>query len=443
MKSTRRMALLLILCSCGLSLVWGSFIVHSSSGGLTDFKAVYYGSRCLVLHADPYKNADFLRVYLADGGKIPSEPMMADLFRRAVLVCVNLPTTLFFVIPFAWLPLLPAYLLWALLMTAGLTLAGFLMWDLTADTSPRLALALICILVANCVILFADGNTACIVISLCVVSVWCFLQDRFATAGILCLALSLAIKPHDAGLVWLYFLLAGGIYRKRALQTLIVTIALCLPAMLWVSHVVPHWLPELRSNLHAAAARGGLNDPGPAAVGFHHPDPIISLQAVLSVFRDDPHIYVPASLLISAALLLLWSVTTLRLRFSPRRAWLALAAIAALTMLVTYHRQHDAKLLLLTVPACAMLWTRRGPASWFALLANSAAIVVTGDIPATGLTILTGHLPLGSGFFAHLKTAILVRPAPVILLAVAIFYLWVYIRHSGPDPADAADSKSA
>jgi hypothetical protein len=443
MKSTRRMALLLILCSCGLSLLWGSFIAHSSSGGLTDFKAVYYGSRCLILHADPYKDAEFLRVYRAEGEKIPSEPMMADLFRRAVLVCVNLPTTLFFVIPFAWLPLAPAYLLWALLMTAGLTLAAFLMWRLAADTSPRVSLALVCILVANCVILFADGNTACIVISLCVVSVWCFLQDRFVAAGILCLALSLAIKPHDAGLVWLYFLLAGGIYRKRALQTLLVTIALCLPAVLWVSHVVPHWLPELQSNMQAASARGGLNDPGPAAIGFHHPDPIISLQAVLSVFRDDPRIYVPASLLISAALLLLWSVATLRLRFSRQRAWLALAAIAALTMLVTYHRQHDAKLLLLTVPACAMLWARRGPIGWFALLANSTAIGITGDIPATALTILTGHLPLGAGFFGHLKTAVLVRPAPIILLAVAIFYLWIYMRHSGPDPAGGMDSESA
>ena len=37
----------------------------------------------------------------------------------------------------------------------------------------------------------------------------------------MCLAISLMLKPHDAGLVWLYFLLAGGIYRKRALQALV------------------------------------------------------------------------------------------------------------------------------------------------------------------------------------------------------------------------------
>ena len=442
MESKRRTALLLILLSSGLSILWGSYLAHNSSGGLADFKAVFYGARCLIQHRDPYQDTEFLRVYRQDGLDIPADPMMADLFRRAVLVCVNLPTTLFFLIPFAFLPLAPAYLLWALLMTAGLNLAGFLMWDLAAIKSPRTSLFLVCFLAANCVILFADGNAACVVISLCVVAVWCFLQNRFVPAGILCLALGLAIKPHDAGLVWLYFLLAGGLYRKRALQTILVTSLLCLPAVLWVSHVVPHWLPELKSNLQAAALRGALNDPGPAAVSFHHPDPIVSLQALLSVFRDDPRFYGPAALLISVALLILWAIATLRSRISPARAWLALASISALTMLVTYHRQHDAKLLLLTIPACAMLWAEGGRKAWFALIATTAGIVLTGDIPSTGLSILAGNVSVEPGFFGHLKAALLVRPAPIILLVMAAFYLWVYWQRALPDtgPAGAAES---
>jgi hypothetical protein len=438
MKSMRRIALILILCSTGLSVLWGSFIARNSSGGFADFRAVYHGARCLVERADPYNSAEFLRVFQADGWKIPAEPMMADLFRRAVLVCVNLPTTLFLILPFAHLPLVLACLLWALLMTASLTLAAFLIWSLASNQAPTASLFLICFLLANCVILFADGNSACLVIGLSVVAVWCFLQDRFVLAGILCLAFSLAIKPHDAGLVWLYFLLAGGVQRKRALQTLLVTIVLCVPAVLWVSHVAPGWLTELRSNLQAASAHGGLNDPGPGAIGFHHPDPIINLQAFISVFDDDPRIYVPASYLVSAALLLPWIFSTLRSRFSQHRAWLALAAISAITMLVTYHRQHDAKLLLLTVPACALLWAKRGPIGWFALLANSAALFVTADIPATSLTVLTGHVPPGDGFFSHLKAALLVRPAPLILLVIAIFYLWIYLHHTSDDPTSAA-----
>jgi hypothetical protein len=428
MKRSRRTALFLILCSCGLSVLWGSFVAHSYASGSTDFELVFYGSRCLIDHTDPYRSADILAAYLGDGQQIPTEPMMADLFRHAVLVSVNLPTTLFFVIPFAWMPLHSAYLLWALLMTVGLALASFLMWDLAAAKSSHVALFLVCVLAANCVILFANGNTACIVISLCVIAVWCFLQDRFVPAGLICLALGLAIKPHDAGLVWLYFLLAGGVYRKRAWQTLTVEIAICLPAVLWVNHIVPNWLPELRANLHLAGMPGGLNDPGPAAIGFHHQDAIISLQTVISVFRDDPRIYIPISLLVAGALMLMWIVVTLRSQASERNAWIALAAIAPLTMLVTYHRQHDAKLLLLTIPACALLWSERGVAGWLAILANSAAIVITSDIPATYLSILTSHQSVGAGFFGELKAALLVRPTPIALLFLACFYLWVYMK---------------
>lgn len=440
MPITRRTALVWILLCSGISVLWGSFLAHSSSGGLADFKAVFYGARCLIHHADPYQATEFLRIYQADGQAIPSDPMMADLFRRAVMVCINLPTTLFFLIPFAVLPLKAAYLLWALLMAAGLNLAGFLMWDLAARNSARISLFLVCFLAANCVILFADGNAACVVISLCVIAVWCFLENRFVPAGIMCMALSLLIKPHDAGLVWLYFLLAGGVQRKRALQTLLVTAALSVPAFLWVTYVAPHWFAELGSNLQLASLHGGLNDPGPASLGFHHPDPIISLQAVLSIFHDDPSFYAPAALILCVALLVLWAIATLRSRILPQRhgAWLALAVIATLTMLITYHRQHDAKLLLLTIPACALLWAQGGVKGWFAVAATTAGIGITGDIPSTGLSILASHVQAGDGFFNHLKAAILVRPAPIILLIMAIFYLWVYWHPTGSN-AQAQD----
>jgi Glycosyltransferase family 87 len=431
MKRSRRTALFLILLSCGLSVLWGSSVAHSYTSGGTDFALVFYGSRCLIDHTDPYRSADILAAYLGDGQQIPTEPIIADLFRRTILISVNLPTTLFFVIPFAWMPLHSANLLWALLMTVGLALASFLMWDLAAAKSSSATLFLVCVLAANCVILFANGNTACIVISLCVIAVWCFLRDRFVPAGLICLTLGLAIKPHDAGLVWLYFLLAGGVYRKRALQTLAVAIAICLPAVLWVSRIAPNWLPELRANLHLIGGSGGLNDPGPAAIGFHQPDAIISLQALISVFRNDPLIYIPISLLVAGALVLLWIVVTLRSQASERNAWIALAAIAPLTMLVTYHRQHDAKLLLLTIPACALLWSERGVAGWLALLTNSAAILISADIPATYLSIITSHQSVGAGFFGELKAALLVRPIPIALLFLACFYLGVYMKQIG------------
>jgi hypothetical protein len=415
--------------------LWGFSLGLSSQGGLADFKAVYYGARCLLQHSDPYKPDEFLRVYLAEGGGFPSDPTVSRLFNRAVPVCINLPTSLFLIAPLAILAWGPAHVLWMILVAGSLILAASLMWNLAENYAHGVSLFLICIVLADSEILYSGGNSAGIAVSLCIVAVWCFLRDRFVLAGILCLAVSLAIKPHDAGLVWLYFLLAGGVYRKRALQTLaLTTVALCLPAVLWVSHVAPNWIEELHSNQSAISAHGDLSDPGPTSVSMRNPDRIIDLQTVISVFRDDPRIYNPASYLVCGALLLIWSIRTFRSRFSQPRAWLALAAIAALSMLPIYHRQYDAKLLLLTVPACAMLWAEGGLIGWVALLVTTSGVVLTGDIPSAILTNYWNNLHLSTvGIFGQILTVLLARPVPLILLAMGIFYLWVYVRRTAPD----------
>jgi hypothetical protein len=98
-------------------------------------------------------------------------------------------------------------------------------------------------------------------------------------------------------------------------------------------------------------------------------------------------------------------------------------------MLVSYHRPYDAKLLLLAVPACAMLWAEDGPVRWVALLVTTAAIVYTGDITLTILKILTNNLHLSTaGLSGQILTTVLTRPGPLILLAMCIFYLWAYLR---------------
>jgi hypothetical protein len=321
-----------------------------------------------------------------------------------------------------------------MILTAGsFILAAYLMWDIGADRAPVISGALIAFCVVNSLNLLTIGNLAGIVVSLCTIAVWCFLKERFVAAGILCLAVSLAIKPHDAGLVWLFFFLAGSVYRKRTLQTMALTAVLCLPAVLWVAHVSPHWLPELHSNLAVTSEHGGVNDAGPNTVSSKTAGMIISLQSVVSVFRDDPHFYNPVTYVICGIPLRLWSVTTLRTRSSAAKAWLALAAIAPLTMLVTYHRPYDAKLLLLTVPACAMLWAEGGVIGWLALLVDTIGIAMTGDFPLALLVGLTNNLhPDITKFSGQMQYIALLRPVPLILLAMSVFYLWIYVlRCSG------------
>ncbi|MFY9856015.1 MAG: glycosyltransferase family 87 protein [Terracidiphilus sp.] len=427
MTKARRVALTWMLLCCGLSALWGFSMFRGSPGLMVDFKGVYFHAQCLLQHADPYKPGNTLRIYLAKGEKLPqsNEGPLQNL-----TLDVYLPTTSIFVVPLALLPWWTAQTLWTILGIASLIFAAFLMWDLAASYAPVISGVLICFVLANTEAFFPIGNPAAIAISLCLVGLWCFLRDRFVWAGVLCLAISLVLKPQDAGFVWLFLLLAGGVYRKRALQTLLIAAVLGLAAIACVTPIAPHWTQELHSNLQVASAPGGVNDPGPTGRNTGGPASVIDFQSVVAVFRNDSRIYNSVSYLVCGALLLMWVVRTLRVHFSQTRAWLALAAVVPLSMLVTYHRIGDTKLLLLAVPACAMLWAEGKPIRWLALLITSAGLVFTADIPLTIHLILTRNLHISAAELpGQLLTVVLMRPTQLTLLAMGIFYLWIYLRY--------------
>jgi hypothetical protein len=428
MTRTRLDGLYFLLLGSVIFVLLGAVLENASDVSMQDFRVVYYPSRCLIQHCDPYNESEVLRVYRAEEVYRPSDtPNMLQFVTRYIY----LPSSFFFTVPFAMLPWGPAHILWMTLTIGSLIFASLLTWNLGANHAPILSGVLIGFLLANSEVLAILCNSAGIAVSLCVVSVWCFLRERFAPAGILCFAMSLAIKPQDAGLIWLYFFLAGGVYRRRALQTLLATVALSLPGVLWVWHASPHWMQEWHANLLAFSAHGGLTDPGPASANGFGLSMMTNLQTVIAFFRDDPRIYNSATYLVCAPLLLVWAYATLRFRPSPKRAWLALAAITALSMLPVYHRLNDTKLLLLTIPACAMLWAEGGLIRWLALAVNTAGFVLTGDIPWTILLGLIRYLHLSTtGLSGQILRATLVLPTPLILLVMGIFYLWVYVARS-------------
>jgi len=441
MTRARYCGLFLLLLSAGISIFLGNMLGNTPQTGFTDFRGVYYATRCLLSHDDPYKAAELLRAYQSDGGDAAS---LSSINRQILSLTNYIPTTFILIVPMAMLPWNPATLLWTILTAASLLLVAILMWSIGVSKAPVITVGLICVVLANSEVLFALGNPAGVAVGLCVVAAWCFIKERLVWAGVLCLAVSLALKPHDAGLVWLYFLLAGKTYRRYALQTLLVIVLLALPALLWVSHVAPHWQREMYSNLLTYSMRGNVNDPGPSSSTGNTLFEVIDLQTAISVFKDNPRIYNEISYLVCGALLFVWPVTTLRTRFSPANAWIALAAVSALTMLVTYHRPYDAKILLLTIPACAMLWAGGGPIGRLALLVNTAGVVFTSDIPLEILVILTKNLHLSTTTLTgQILTVLLMRPVPLILLVMGIFYLWVYVRRASVPgaTADPADSR--
>jgi hypothetical protein len=78
-----------------------------------------------------------------------------------------------------------------------------------------------------------------------------------------------------------------------------------------------------------------------------------------------------------------------------------------------------------------MLCAQGGTTRRIALLLNGAAIVLTSDFPLAIFLILTRNLSLSTnGILKEIFMVILLRPIPLLLLAMGIFYLWIYL-HGG------------
>jgi hypothetical protein len=427
MADARRDGRYLVLLGIAMFLLIGMALENAAPVTTVDFKLVYYGARCLLENRDPYIPSNLDSIYRAEGGESAGDTLANRLSERRY----NYPPTAFSItVPFAVLPFGVAHSLWLTLIAASVIVASCLMWEIAADTAPLLAGALVFLILADSDLFLILGNPAGIAVGLCVIAVWCFLRRRWETIGVLCLAVSLILKPHDGALVWLYFALAGGAYRKRAWQTLCLVAVLSLPAIIWVSIVAPNWLQEFRSILAIMSSHGDVNDPGPSSMAAHGIGMVISLQAVISVFRDDPRIYNPVTYVLVGALILVWIAKILRSSPTIDNVKLALAPIAALSVLPIYHRIYDARLLLLSVPACTLIWRKSAP--WIgriAVLLAAAAIFVTGAMPwAILLTLIKQrHWPasLSSPIFL---TALQVFPAPLILLLSGCLFLWIFVR---------------
>jgi Glycosyltransferase family 87 len=437
-KPRLRMMIITLLCigfSFLSSILW-SREFRATYGGTNrlDLGEIYYGARTAMHHQDPYNPDAVLNSFRADGGKFPSSGAWATAI--IIGVEVNLPTTLFLTVPLALLSYSVAQAVWIGLTIVLLSLAGYAIWTLADSGGRMIAGCLLCIVLTNSQQMFMVGNVAGIVVSLCILAGWCFLKDRYVPLAVVLLAVSLAFKPHDAGFVWLYFLLAGGVMRKRALQTLALTGAIGLAAAMWMHPVSPHWLQELHVNHVAVAGVGSTSDPSMAGITSGNVGAILDLQAAMSFISSNPRFYNMATYLIVGPLIAGWGWVVIRRRMTTDTALLALAAIAVLSLLPVYHRPYDAKLLLLTLPACAKLWSQGGARRWLSFGFTTAGILLTSDI-VQALIVCSFVKPVMAALPAHKVVALSLVP-PLALLAMGCFYLWAFINNNSAESESIA-----
>jgi hypothetical protein len=426
MSKARRDGLQILMLGALVFLSLGLVLERSNPHAMEDFGVVYFPARTLLHHADPYNQADVLREYEAEGG----DSLWKSPLDQGIITHYQYPPPSFCITaPFALMPWNVAQFLWAGLAAGGMILAAFLLWSLCADYAPVTAGVLIGFLLANSQVLLVLGNAAGPAVSLCIIAVWSFLRGKYPLLGVLCLAGSLMLKPHDSVLVWLFFLLAGSVYRKRALQVLGLIAVSAAPIVLYLFRLSSSWMRELRFNIAGLSVHGGPADPGPASAVSHGLGMMVNLQAAISTFWDDPRVYNPVAYLVCGLLLAALAVLVLRSRISTQSAWLAIASVSALSLLPIYHHLYDAKLILLSVPACVMLQAQGKRLGRLAPWVTGIAFVFTGDLAWSFLIGFIGALGgtatwLGGKFIYAAQTV----PAPFAILLLGVFYLYAFAR---------------
>lgn len=420
-------ALVLLGSLAFLAMILLFFAHQDRQHSLVDFRVSYASAICLLQHGDPYRQDDLIRTYREVYGEIPADSY-GDYVLHVESRYFYLPTVFLVTMPLARLPFGIAQIVWMALIAGACILATYFAWDLAADKAPVLSGALLSSYLVNSLSSVAWGNAAGLAVSLCVIAVWCFLRERFVWAGILCLAISLALKPHDSGFVWLYFVLAGAVSRKRAWRSLFTLAAGSVPVLLWLTSVAPQWIQEMSSNLSQLSVRGAINDPGPASVLDRGACMLTNLQSVFGQIWDNPLFYNLATYGVSAVFLTVW-LKGLRMPQARERAWFLLAAIAAFSVLPIYHRLYDARLLMLTVPAFALLWSRRGLLRWLALLFTGVSFILTADLPWVAYLAWIARLhPATTGVPGELQIIAKAIPVPLSVLAASVFYLAMALR---------------
>jgi hypothetical protein len=341
------------------------------------------------------------------------------------------PSTFLVLSPFAMLRFHVARVVWFLLNSCLFVTATFLVLSVRSSAPRWVATSLASLVLLSCSILLVLGQPAIFAISLAVIGCCLLLAGRGQDWGTAALMLSLAVKPQLVALLILYFLTRKAQWRSAVLActgALGLLVTAC--ALLTTHPQSTMWPATLRANLSATLDTGGSADPRPAnqmAVGD------TNLQALSSIFLPDAHRFNAAAYAVFVMLFALWALAALRAEHSP---WLALAALAVLSLTPVYHRFYDTRLLLISVPAVMVVWQRRR------VLAIAMCVLTMGAVFSVQYRVqmyLLQHAEWQSVLDRKLLFVLLLRQQNLEILALFGLYLFaLYSLRVSPVPAAKA-----
>ncbi len=368
---------------------------------------------------DPYSFPDIERQYYEHGG----ERVFSFNVKHQPLV--NPPTSLLVAMPFSLFSFPIAHILWLAVSGVLFCYAAYATLML-AECAPS-AVVLSCILLLTSPILLMLGQSATLAIATTTIATALLLREKRPWLAVSLLAISIALKPHLVGLLLVYFLLQNR-YRARALQAIAAIAVLAVVSSLWVTvHPSSHrWVTELRTWIDRSVAQGEINDP---SLANPESSSMVNLQvdasmlfpvSQMSTFNENAHMANLIAWTVTAILVVGWLFGVSRARPTLENDLLAVAGVCCISMLPVYHRLPDARLLLLTIPALALLLKRHrlvgGAAACLTCLiflsTNSLYVKVVHkiDLLISGSSVI----PFG-------------RQAPLVVTLLSIIYVGIYV----------------
>jgi hypothetical protein len=394
--------------------------VRSSTFAVSDFKTLYASAWCFARGLDAYSIPNLQTVFVSNSVVQPQQWYAhAPVYPWTTLALIS-PLTALPMVPAAYLAVTLTGLL---LLSAVMALMYYATAKLELGVGWRVAIAALC--VSGPLLSFGIdmGNVSVPASALCVLAFVLREYRRPWFGGnwmpAAALALAVVLKPHLA--IWCIVAMlllpirsfrSVGVRSAALFAAFTIAVAVTLAACGRLGLQSLSYLHMLSSESSAGASMSAASREALPIVAQ-----ITSLQSIVGYWFASPVVRSAAAYagLLLAGLLLARSTRRVE---SERGTLLAISAWCSFGMLATYHRAHDATILLLLVP-WAVSWVRRRWSAWhvWAAIALYCGMSVSADFPTVVHWLST--MPSNSVFaFVLLKQAAL---ADALLMGVLLF----------------------